>query len=337
MCSRPFAAPGNEDAVDPVIDVANLICRYRSTEAVAGVTFTVEAGTVFALLGPNGAGKTTTIRALMNIIQPSAGKAFVLGVDSRRLGRRDFQTIGYVSENQKLPEWMTLAELLAYCRPFYPAWDDALCAKLVTDFELPLATKIGRMSRGMRVKAALVSALAYRPRLLVLDEPFSGLDPVVRDDLIHGVLERAGEERWSVLISSHDLDEVERLVDTVAFLDAGRIVLAEPMATLQERFRRVEVTLTETGSGTDRTRPSDSTSVSEASWIATSMAGRVVRFTDTAYDGPLSGERLAARFPGARIEVHPMSLRQIFVALVRHRRGRPETATARTDGQGMLR
>ena len=111
------------------------------------------------------------------------------------------------------------------------------------DFELPRDLTIGRMSRGMRVKAALVTALAYRPRLLVLDEPFSGLDPVVRDDLIHGVLERAGEERWSVLISSHDLDEVERLVDTVAFLDAGRIVLCEPMTTLQDRFRRVEVTL----------------------------------------------------------------------------------------------
>ena len=122
---------GSEDAVDPVIDVTNLICRYRRTEAVAGVTFTVGAGTVFALLGPNGAGKTTIIRALMNIIQPSAGAARVLGVDTRQLGPREFATIGYVSENQQMPGWMTLEELLAYCRPLYPGWDDALCSKLV--------------------------------------------------------------------------------------------------------------------------------------------------------------------------------------------------------------
>jgi ABC-2 type transport system ATP-binding protein len=89
------------------------------------------------------------------------------------------------------------------------------------------------------------SSLAYRPRLLVLDEPFSGLDPVVRDELVRGVLELAGEERWSVLISSHDLDEVERLVDAVGFIDAGRLVLMEPLADLHERFRRVEVTTAE--------------------------------------------------------------------------------------------
>jgi ABC-2 type transport system ATP-binding protein len=305
------------DSVTPVIDVANLICRYRRTEAVAGITFRVEPGTVFALLGPNGAGKTTTIRALMNIIRPTGGEARVLGVDTRHLGPCELQAIGYVSENQQLPEWMTLAELLAYCRPFYPTWDDALCATLVADFELPLGTKIGRLSRGMRVKAALVSALAYRPRLLVLDEPFSGLDPVVRDDLIHGVLERAGEEGWSVLISSHDLDEVERLVDAVAFLDAGRIVSCEPMTTLQDRFRRVEVTLSEQEGPAPTPEPT---------WIGVTRAGRVIRFTDTAYAQGISDEWIASRFPGARIEVQPMSLRQIFVALVRHRRG---------QGQGM--
>ena len=296
--------------MNTVIDVADLTCRYQRVEAVAGISFSVEEGTVFALLGPNGAGKTTTIRALMNIIRPSRGEARVLGVDSRRLGRSELETIGYVSENQQMPRWMTLAELLAYCRPFYPTWDDALCRKLVDDFRLPLDQKIGRMSRGMRVKAALVSALAYRPRLLVLDEPFSGLDPVVRDDLIHGMLERAGEERWSVLISSHDLEEVERLVDAVAFLDAGRIVLSEPLTTLQGRFRQVEVTQPEPG-----TAPP-----AEAYWIGATAAGRLLRFVDTSYNGPASDERMSAKFPGARIDVQPMSLRQIFIALVRHRR-----------------
>jgi ABC-2 type transport system ATP-binding protein len=296
-----------------VIDVSNLTCRYHRVDAVTGVTFSVEPGSVFALLGPNGAGKTTTIRALMNIIRPTGGEARVLGVDSRRLGPSQLQSIGYVSENQQIPGWMTLSELLAYCRPFYPTWDDALCRMLVRDFDLPLNFKIGRMSRGMRVKAALISALAYRPRLLVLDEPFSGLDPVVREDLIHGVLERAGEEQWSVLISSHDLEEVERLVDAVAFLDAGRTVLVEAMTTLQGRFRRVEVTRAEPAPVPDL----------EASWIGMTSAGRVVRFVDTAH-GEGADERIAARFPGARVETQSMSLREIFIALVRHRRGHRE-------------
>jgi len=297
--------------VDPVVNVTNLTCRYQQVEAVTDVTFAVEPGTVFALVGPNGAGKTTTIRALMNIIRPSAGQARVFGVDSRQLGPRELETIGYVSENQQIPLWMTLAELLAYFRPFYPTWDHALCRKLVDDFSLPLDVRIGRMSRGMRVKAALISSLAYRPRLLVLDEPFSGLDPVVRDDLVHGILERAGEEQWSVLISSHDLEEVERLVDTVAFLDGGRVVLSEPMATLLERFRQVEITLPEAGA----------VPVADASWIGVTTAGRVVRFVDSAYGGAASDERIAAKFPDARIDAQPMSLRQIFLALVRHRRG----------------
>ena len=297
--------------MDPLIDVVNLTCRYRKTEAVRGVSFSVQPGTVFGLLGPNGAGKTTTIRALMNILRPSGGEARVLGTDSRLLGPKELQTIGYVSENQEIPGWMTVADLLSYCRPFYPAWDDALSRKLVLDFQLPLDVKIDRLSRGMRVKAALVSALAFRPRLLVLDEPFSGLDPVVRDDLVHGVLERAGEEQWSVLISSHDLDEVERLVDTVAFLDAGRVVVCESLTTLQSRFRRVDVTVT----GSD-----SAAAVPEPGWIGMTTAGRVVRFTDTSYAGASPDEPIAARFSGAQVDVQPRTLREIFVALARHTR-----------------
>jgi ABC-2 type transport system ATP-binding protein len=297
--------------VDAVIEVRNLTCRYRRHEAVHGISFAVTPGTVFGLLGPNGAGKTTTIRALMNILRPSAGEARVLGVDSRRIGPAELQMIGYVSENQEIPQWMTVAELLAYCKPFYPAWDDALARKLIADFDLPVNVKIGRMSRGMKVKAALVSALAYRPRLLVLDEPFSGLDPVVREDLIHGVLERAGEGQWSVFLSSHDLDEVERLVDDVAFLDGGRIVLTESLAALQQRFRRVEVTTADAAPAI----------AAPPSWIGVARAGRITRFVETAYSEPASVAAIETRVPGGRVEVRPMTLREIFVALARHTRG----------------
>jgi ABC-2 type transport system ATP-binding protein len=301
----------------PVIETEHLSCRYGRHEALHDVSFTVQPGTIFALLGPNGAGKTTTLRVLMNILRASGGRATVLGVDAHRLGPGDLAAIGYVSENQELPLWMTVAEFLAFCRPFYPAWDDALCASLVRDFQLPTRTRLGRLSRGMRIKAALIASLAYRPRLLVLDEPFSGLDPVVRDDLIHGVLERAGDEAWSVLISSHDLDDVERLVDQVGFLDAGRLVLCEPMTALQQRFRRVEITL-------PGDAPVEWRGQMPGDWLGTTAAGRLVRTVATSYQ-PEETERAAlALFPGARVEAVPMTLRETFVALARHTRGTEE-------------
>jgi ABC-type multidrug transport system ATPase subunit len=292
------------------IHASDLTCRYGRTEAVAGLTFSVPEGSLFALLGPNGAGKTTTIRTLMNMQRPSRGTASVLGVDSRRLGPAAFRAIGHVSENQKLPLWMTVEQLLAFCRPLYPTWDETLCTKLIDEFDLPRRTKLSRLSRGMRVKAALVSSLAYRPRLLVLDEPFSGLDPVVRDDLVRGVLELAGQERWSVLISSHDLDEVERLVDAVGFIDSGRLVLNEPLSSLHARFRRVEVTTSE---------PIAAPPVNPG-WIGAHVSGRVVRFVVTNYSETESDRAMAVAFPGGSVEMYPMTLREIFVAVARRER-----------------
>jgi ABC-2 type transport system ATP-binding protein len=319
--------------MEPAIATSDLTCRYGRTEAVRGLTLTVAPGSIFALLGPNGAGKTSTVRMLMNILRPSAGRATVLGVDSRRLGVSELATIGYVSENQKLPMWMTVDELLAFCRPLYPSWDESLCRKLLADFDLQADAKISSLSRGMRVKAALVSSLAYRPRLLVLDEPFSGLDPVVRDDLVHGVLELAGQEQWTVFISSHDLDEVERLVDTVAFIDAGRLVLTEPFDELHARFRRIEVTLTtDAGDRLAPTGPSTLTGPSKLgpykydvpeTWIGAEHAGRVVRFVDTRYVEGETERSARERFAATDVDVQPMTLREIFLAIVRERR-RPE-------------
>jgi ABC-2 type transport system ATP-binding protein len=296
--------------MEPALTTSNLTCRYGRTEAVRDLTLDVAAGTIFALLGPNGAGKTTTVRTLVNIVRPSSGRATVLGVDSTRVGPRELASIGYVSENQRLPSWMTVDDLLAYCRPFYPAWDEALSRKLVADFDLPVDVKIGRLSRGMRIKAALVSSLAYRPRLLILDEPFSGLDPVVRDDLVHGVLELAGQEEWTVFISSHDLDEVERLVDTVGFIDAGHLVLAEPFENLHARFRRIEVTTNAAAEPADLPE----------SWIVRQRSGRVVRFVDTHYQKDETERRATAAFSAEHVDTYPMALRDIFVAMVRERR-----------------
>jgi ABC-2 type transport system ATP-binding protein len=296
--------------MEHAVVTAGLTCRYGATEAVTDLSMRVETGTIFALLGPNGAGKTSTLRMLMNIIRPAAGTATVLGLASTRLGPRELGSIGYVSENQRIPRWMTVDQLLAFCRPLYPRWDTALCDRLIDEFELPRSVRIGRMSRGMRVKAALVSSLAFRPKLLVLDEPFTGLDPVVRDDLVRGVLELAGEEEWTVVISSHDLDEVERLVDTVAFLDAGRLVSSERFADLHGRFRRIDVT-------TDAWPAAEHGS---EKWLSVEKSGRVVHLIDGGYVAGETERRIADRAPGAVVDVQPMTLREIFIALVRQQR-----------------
>src|SRR4051812_35392150 len=146
-----------------IIETHTLSRRFGKMDAVHELNLTVPAGSIFALLGPNGAGKTTTIKVLMNLLPPTTGSASVLGVDSRKLGEREFAQIGYVSENQQMPLWMTVRQLLDYCRPFYPTWDRDLERTLLQRFELPEGRKLSQLSRGMLMKASLLSSLAYRP------------------------------------------------------------------------------------------------------------------------------------------------------------------------------
>jgi ABC-2 type transport system ATP-binding protein len=281
----------------------------RGAPVLDGLDFEVPAGSVFGLIGPNGAGKTTTIKILMNILQPSFGRAEVLGLDSRLLGPDEYAGIGYVSENQDMPDWMTLEYLLRYLKPFYPTWDDARAAALVRRFELPAGRKLRHLSRGMRMKAALVSSLAYRPRLLVLDEPFTGLDPLVREDLIEGVLESAGET--TIFISSHDLAEIESFVSHIGYLDSGRLQFAEEMASLSARFREVEVTLEQPS-----TRPD--AGQWPAHWLRREQAAALVRFVETRFDLERTPAEVRRVFdPVRHIAVNPMPLRAIFLTIAR--------------------
>ena len=295
--------------MNAIIQTENLGRKYRKKEALKHLTLAVPEGSIFAFLGPNGAGKTTTIKTFMNILSPTGGRASVLGVDSRKLGPTELAQIGYVSENQKYPLWMTVQQLLDYCRPFYPTWDKAFEAKLQDQFRLPMHAKIKTLSRGMQVKAALLSSLAYRPRLLVLDEPFSGLDPLVRDEFIHGILELSEQENWSVFISSHDIDEVERLADWVGVINEGELQLAEQTVSLQARFRQVEVVMT-----AEASLPA----AVPKTWLNPQATGHTVRFVDSQYVEEKSGEILKNAFPSlTQTDVQPMSLREIFIALAR--------------------
>lgn len=293
-----------------MITITDLHKRFRKTEAVAGLSLHVPEGQVTAFLGPNGAGKSTTIKCLLNLHRPDKGNAVVMGCDSRKLGPAQFTQIGYVSENMELPLWMTVAQFLDYCRPLYPNWDNAFEKQLLAQFDIPLTTKLKDLSRGMRMKAALLSSLAYRPKLVMLDEPFSGLDPLVRDEFIRGLLELTEQEGWTVFVSSHDIEEVQRLADRIAIINRGKLALDETSDSLQSRFRAIEVVMP------DETRAPAGLPVD---WLHAEQAGRTLRFTASRFaDDESMNTMLQAAVPGAQPpQIRPMSLREIFVALAR--------------------
>lgn len=300
-----------------MITIRDLKKRFRKTVALSGVNLDVPAGKVTAFLGPNGSGKTTTIKCAMNLMDPDAGRIAVLGVEPAKLKPEHWQRIGYVSENQRLPEWMSVSQLLDYVRPMYGThWDRDFEKKMLRDFELPEHTKLSSLSRGQKMKAALLSSLAYRPQLVVLDEPFAGLDPLVRDEFLSGLLELTETEGWTVWISSHDMEEVERFADRVAVIDHGRVHLEDDLTAIQSRFRTVELVVAE-----ETVRPPGL----PEHWIDFRISGRSVRFTDTNYDEQRSREHCRALFPNlVRHEARPMNLREIFISLAKEHRSQRE-------------
>jgi ABC-2 type transport system ATP-binding protein len=290
-----------------MIRTDNLWKNFGRFEALRGLSFDVPEGSAFALIGANGAGKTTTIKVLMNILEPSLGKASILGVDSRRISPRELAQIGYVSENQDMPSRLTVGEYVAYLRPFYPTWDREVEASITRQLRLPLERKIGNLSHGMRMKMALMCALPYRPKLLVLDEPFSGLDPLLRDEFMEGLLEQAGE--MTILVSSHELQEIDGVATHVAFLDEGKLLFQESMTDLTERFREVHVTLEVEASLPDSV---------PREWMQMRTLGNVLTFVDTKFGENELGEQVRQRIRGVRgIDVQPMALRSIFTTLAR--------------------
>lgn len=290
-----------------IIKTVGLTKRYGRLEAVRDLNLKVPEGTIYALVGPNGAGKTTTIKTLMNIFQASGGTAEVLGMESTKVAGKIFQEIGYVSENQEMPEWMRTGVLLQYVRGFYPKWDAQLESELVKQLNLPLERKVRQLSRGMKMKLALASSMAYHPRLIVLDEPFGGLDPLVRDELIEALLERATEA--TIFISSHDLAEIESFASHVGHMSQGRLQFSEEMGSLAARFREVEVTLE---------APRTARTEMPKSWLQMESAGVVVRFVESEFDEQRTREQIRQIFGDTRdVNLRGMKLREIFLATAR--------------------
>ena len=290
-----------------IIETDNVWKKYGRFDALQGLSLAVPEGSAFALIGANGAGKTTTIKTLMNIIAPSRGSATILGVDSRRISPRELAQIGYVSESQDMPGRMTVAGYIDYLRPFYPTWDRQLETEILGQMRLPPDRRIKDLSHGMRLKLALACALPFRPKLLVLDEPLGGLDPLVRDEFMEGLLRQAGE--MTIFISSHELTEIEGVATHVAFLDRGRLLFQESMSDLTDRLRDVRVTLD---------REAHAPAQAPQDWLDIRTSGNVLSFVDTRYCEESLAARVNAVVGSVRnIDAQPIALRSIFTTLAR--------------------
>jgi ABC-2 type transport system ATP-binding protein len=234
------SAPDREQAVcvnEAVIEVSDLTRRFGARTALASVSLALPRGAVYGLVGANGAGKTTLIKHILGLLRAETGSVRVFGRDPVADPVGVLSRLGYLSEDNDLPGWMRVGELMRYTRAFYPAWDDAYAEELRQAFALDASAKIRSLSKGQKARAGLLVALAYRPELLVLDEPSSGLDPIVRRDILGAIIRTIADEGRTVLFSSHLLQEVEQVADHVTMIDAGRIVVSARLDDIRESHR----------------------------------------------------------------------------------------------------
>ncbi len=224
---------------NPAIEIDHLSCAFRRSEALHDITLSIPTGCVFGLVGLNGAGKTTLIRHLIGGLRPQTGRVRVLGEDPTQTPESVMQHVGYVAEEDALPRWMRVGELIDFMRALYHNWDAELCDELLKQFSLDRSAKLADLSKGGRARAGLLVALTHRPQLLILDEPSYGLDTIARQDILEAVVRTVSDEGRTVLFSSHLLDEVSRVCDTVGVIGGGRLLEVIATEELSERYLEV--------------------------------------------------------------------------------------------------
>ena len=293
----------------PAIAVEGLVKRFRQHEALRGLSMTIRPGTAFGFLGPNGAGKTTTLKLLMGLLRCDAGNVRVLGRDPAVDDVGVKLRVGYVPEQQFIYRWMRVSDAIRFCKPLYPTWSDDRCDELLKLFSLDAGKQVKHLSKGNVVKLALLLAMAHEPELLILDEPMAGLDPLVRDDLLDGVLRTLCDRERTLVFSSHTLADVQRMADRIGIIDEGTLLYDGPIDALLSGTKRIRAVLS---NGSKCGEPPEGTiwhRVVDREWLIT------VR--DFSQD---KVRRLIADGGVSRVDVLDLNLEEIFKDYIRGRR-----------------
>ncbi len=288
------------------IELAGVTKCFGRQAAVNDLSLKIRMGSAFGFLGPNGAGKTTTIKMLMGLLRRDSGQVSVLGVDPAVDGLSVKQRVGYVPEQQFIYRWMRAGEAISFCRSFYAAWNDGVSAKLLKLFDLDPDKKVRHLSKGMLTKLSLLLAMSHEPELLILDEPMAGLDPLVREELLDGVLQTVCDHEQTVVFSSHTLGDVQRLGDVVAIINGGQLLVHCGVDDLLNRTKRIRAVLQD---GSAPSRPPDGMiwqRVQNREWLVT------VKDFSTETVG-----QLKATNPLETVEVIDLALEDIFKDYVR--------------------
>src|SRR6185436_2225563 len=294
-----FPSPSSAESV---IAVTELTRRFGSKTALDNVSLYVPRGCVFGLVGENGAGKTTLIKHILGLLRAETGSVRVFGSDPVAGPVSVLGRIGYLSEQPDLPGWMRVDELMRYTQAFYPKWDLGYAEKLREQFGLKPAALIKTLSKGQCAKAGLLVAQAHRPDLLLLDEPSSGLDPIVRREILEAVIRTVSDEGRTVFFSSHLLEEIERVSDHVAMLHEGRLVLLGPLDEIKAQHRRVTIHFEAQQDRTPVIAGAINVSGSGKEWTVMCNGAR--------HELPAVAAKLGARV----VDEHAPSLNEIFVA-----------------------
>jgi ABC-2 type transport system ATP-binding protein len=271
------------------------------------ISLELPAGTIMGLIGANGAGKSTTIRILMGLVHQDQGQVQVLGRVMPQEQAAAKLDIGFVSEDMRLYGTATLAWHMELVRSMFPRWDQSYAETMLRRFDLKPQQKIKGLSHGQRVKAALLLALARRPRLLVLDEPTTGLDPVARQEVLGELMAVLADEERTILFSSHNTLDVEQISDQITFIDRGRIIASDDKEIFLDRWRRLRLVLSP-----------DAILPTLPGIVQVGGSGHLPVLVTNKYEPAMLS---ACNDAGATVQaVDPMTLEEIFVANVRSRR-----------------
>jgi ABC-2 type transport system ATP-binding protein len=223
------------------IETWDLCYRAAKDFELRDLALRVREGSIYGFLGPNGAGKSTTIKLLMGMVRPQSGQISVLGLRAPQQMPRILADVGYVPERPHLYPFLTVERAVEYHAAFFPTFDMPYAAELVDQFNLPRGRQVRALSKGEAGKLHMLLVLAQRPKLLILDEPTDGLDPIVRRDVLSALLDFCSQGSTTVFISSHLVHELERICDWVGVVDKGRLVAELPMHAFKNGIKRLRV------------------------------------------------------------------------------------------------